>query len=115
MSLRGSLSKESDRYDWNKFVEKDLKRLNKYFKETYLNKLNLTKEDRKRLNQGQDVYLSKDDLEEIVYSFHEKRYYESENFVSTYNQLKEKRKSIDDLIDNMKKEYKKCVGKDLTD
>lgn len=115
ISSRGALSKESERYDWNKFVQKDIKELNKYFKENFINKLKLSKEDRKRLNQGQDLHLLKEELENVVYSFQEKRYYESEVFLNEYSHVKSQIDELNSLLDNMRQNYKKNIGKDLTD
>lgn len=114
LSSRGSLSKESERYNWDKFLERDINELNKYFKENFINKLKLRKEDRKRLNQGQDLHLLKEELENVVYSFHERKYYESEDFLNDYSQLENKIKEFEEILDNMKQEYKKNTGKDFT-
>ena len=115
LSSRGSLSKESERYNWNKFREKDIQELNKYFKEEYINKLKLRKEDRKRLNQGQDLHLFKDELEDVVYSFQERAYYESEEFMNDYREAKERVQELNHILETMKENYKKNTGKELTD
>ena len=113
LSSRGSLSKESERYNFDKFREKDIQELNKYFKENYINKLKIRKEDRRRLNQGQDLHLLKDELEIIVNDFHGKRYYESDEFLNTYFEIKSRIEQGEGILKSMEEEYKKCLGKSL--
>lgn len=114
LSSRGRLSNDSGRYDWNKFKEKDINNLNNYFKTTYINKLKLSKEDRKRLNQGQDLHLDRNELSEVVYSFQEKRYYENGYFLNEYNDIKNQISELENLLNNIKDKYKTITGKDLT-
>lgn len=115
LSSRGRLSNDSGRYDWNKFKEKDINNLNSYFRINYINKLKLSKEDRKRLNQGQDLHLEKKELEDIVYSFQERRYFESEEFLKNYADLKFSVEELQNNIKELKDKYKTITGKELTD
>lgn len=115
LSSRGMLSKDDGRYNWDKFRQKESEKLNNYFKINYINKLKLSKEDRKRLNQGQDLHLDKKELEDIVYSFQERRYFESEEFLKNYADLKFNMNELQDNIEELKDKYKKITGKELTD
>lgn len=77
-SGRGVLSNDSGRYNLDKFYQKHLEELNNNLTRDYLDKLDLTDEDRDKLQQGYDVILNYNELSRIVIKFREDRYRESE-------------------------------------
>lgn len=114
ISSRGQLSKDSSRYNFDKFTNDNLKVLNEFLKKE-LDKLDISKQDREKLEQGQDVYLFRDELEKVIIQYHQTKYYESEGFISGMIEMKNNIEMLQDKYKEIKKQYKSCMKKDLED
>lgn len=96
ISSRAQQSSEADRYVIEKFAKAELDRLNNWFKSEILPYLGLSKTDLKHLEEGKDVLLTKEELEEAVANYKEYKYVTSDEFEIAYN-------AIDDQIKELKR------------
>lgn len=115
ISARGLLSKESSRYCQEKFLQQGIDDLNKYLKEEILDNLELSDIDRDKLNQGNDVMLQSDELEKIIISFHEKRYYKSDSFIEDIISVKHDIEELQQAYKSLGDQYKYFTGCNVKD
>lgn len=113
ISDRSQRSNEDERYEFSKFFKHELDRLNEWMKTEILPYLGLSKEDMKKLEEGKDVYLTRDELEEVVTNYKEYKYVTSEEFEIAYEMIDaeiEKLKESKRSMTKLKNKYKKVIG-----
>lgn len=113
ISYRGQLSSESSRYKNEKFHAKSLEKLNEYFKNELIPKLNLSKKDIEQINEGNDVMFHSDELEKIISEYHEKRYFNSNEAVDEYTLIKQKIYHHKKVLSKMRDGFKKYANLDI--
>lgn len=113
ISYRGQLAPENSRYNYDKFVSDHLEKLNEFFKNDILPKLNLSKKDLKHINEGKDLMLHGDELEKIINEYHENKYFNSDESVEHYVNLQQKISEYAELIGDFKNKFQKYIGKDI--
>lgn len=113
ISYRGQLAPENSRYNYDKFVSDHLEKLNEFFKNDILPKLNLSKKDLKHINEGKDLMLHGDELEKIINEYHENKYFNSDESIENYTELHQKLSDCAILIGNFKDKFKQYTSKDI--
>lgn len=112
ISSRAQKNSDADRYVLEKFAQKELDRLNDWFKTEILPFLGLSKTDLKKLEEGHDVMLTREELEDAVANYNEYRYVMSDEFEIAYNMIDEQIAELKRSKANMtklKKKYKRWV------
>lgn len=108
LSSRAQQSSESNRYIIEKFAKAELDRLNEWFKDEILPYLGLSKTDLKKLEEGKDVLLNAEELEDAVANYKEYKYVTSEEFEVNLavidSEIKELQNAKKDML-RLKKKY----------
>ena len=113
LESRGQLSSEVSKYNSEKFKKASVDELNKYFIDNFINKLDLSEEDKNKILDGQDVYISNSELERLVKDFYDRIYTESDDFIDDYANIIAEIDALQALKEQYENNYKKYTGESL--
>lgn len=102
---------DKPKHDYDKFRSENIKKLNDFITENYLNKIDIDDEDRKHLADGKDLYFHADELRDIINKYHDIKFFESEEFKSHIDGLETQIANTEALLELALDEYEDVMGK----
>ncbi|MGL5646999.1 MAG: ATP-dependent Clp protease proteolytic subunit [Clostridium sp.] len=94
----------------NKFVLENLNRLNEFLDKEYVENLQLNDEDKKHVQSGEDLYLHKNELEELLVKYKNRGYFKSEAFAENIALLENQLCAVEDELQSQLDLYREEMG-----
>lgn len=102
-------------HDCQTFYMESIKKLNEFIVESYLSKIKISDIDLKHIKEGNDLFFTSEELEEIIYEYKDTTFIKSPDFDSYIGDLESKLSMLQNSLNESLNKYKDVTGNDYYD